>query len=77
MSKVISETTGPIYNFFKLVDLWQILHSFCDRSRDVAIATNFRGKIGVLAYQPSFVAQPIQNGLEYRNANGHFRSTFV
>jgi len=46
-----------------------------DRSRDVAMATNFRGKIGRIGLLiPSFVALAFRNGLEYCNGDGHVNS---
>jgi len=43
MREVISETTRPIFpKFSALVDRWKgLINSFCDRSKDVAMATDF------------------------------------
>jgi len=47
---------------------------FCDRSRDVAMATNLGTKSAKSAYSPLFVALAFRNGLEYRNADGRVNS---
>jgi len=73
MGRVISESTGLIFTKFScLIELRNciiIVNPFYDRSRDVAMATNFRGTISKLADLPSFVALAFWNRLEYRNAN--------
>jgi len=48
------------------VDYWSNL-IFLGRLRDVAMASNLRGKIGLFAF---FVGFAFRNGLEYRNADG-------
>jgi len=52
--KIISESTGPIFTKFSdLVDVWGaslIIHSFCNGSRDVAMAINFVDKFAKLIY---------------------------
>jgi len=48
MRQIISETTGPVFlGFVELRKGLRILNPFCDRSKDVAITTNFIGEIGV------------------------------
>jgi len=52
---------------------WQLNHhSFCNCLRDIAMATNFRGTIGIATF--TWHAGIFQNKLEYRTANGHVKS---
>jgi len=43
------------------------LKPFCDRLRDVAMATNFLDRIGIFSDMPSFVVLAFRNGLDYWN----------
>jgi len=59
-------TKFPPYGRYLIVNYVSGLHFF-DRSRDVAMATNFKGKIGEInLYLLLFVALAFRNGLNYR-----------
>jgi len=53
---------------------WAIRPSFSDVSRDVAMATNFRGKLEKLVNSYSFVAMALRNWLEYCNPDRRVNS---
>ena len=73
--QIISECPRPIFTHVsRLLDTYgrqsSNWRSFCDRSRDVAMATNFMAKWRQLHSQPSFCALTFHhNSLEYHSAD--------